>query len=572
MPDSSQSIVIYILIAIAAITVIALAVILLDKFVFAKSRCKRMLKEITTKYEYANALLTGQDNSYIQRLEVISRTNLLYNDVHSTYYKRAREIKDINGMACQEFIMELGSTLEENKIKEFKTLYKERHGIVNQFVELVDQLNADLLNVIKPEEDARQTSLQLKEALRELKSKYHINESELSYVGASFENVFDKIDERFREYDANIDNANYDEANEVTPVIKGVIENLTRVIDELPPILNDINHEIPERIAELEKRYKKLTQEGKPLKHLQVEAKIDELNHYLDRNKDLLRALNIAMIPNYDQQIFAMIDNINKQFDDEEASYKEFNENEKKIVGDFLSLETSFIQLTNNLPKFEKIYVIDFEHKNNLNKIKATLEMVSRDKRLLDNCLHGYDNYPYSDLLKKLKALDQGTQDVRTQFDNFTAYLNSLKVDSDSSYKSIKAKYSLLRKNELFLRQLKNPIFIEQFKDKVQESYDYIDDIYKTLKSVPIDVNKVNDLTKKLNDTTNTIFTEIGEISHYKTLAEENIILVNRDRMKFTEINNIVSQAETLFLNGEYKSAYLMCEEARKKLAFRDQQ
>ena len=42
--------------------------------------------------------------------------------------------------------------------------------------------------------------------------------------------------------------------------------------------------------------------------------------------------------------------------------------------------------------------------------------------------------------------------------------------------------------------------------------------------------------------------------------------------MKFAEINNIISQAETLYLSGDFKSAYEMSEQALAKLNFRDKQ
>ena len=65
---------------------------------------------------------------------------------------------------------------------------------------------------------------------------------------------------------------------------------------------------------------------------------------------------------------------------------------------------------------------------------------------------------------------------------------------------------------------------------------------------------------------------EIQDLNNYRNLASENILLINRDRMKFAEINNIVSQAETLYLNGDFKSAYDMTEQALNKLNFRDKQ
>ena len=94
----------------------------------------------------------------------------------------------------------------------------------------------------------------------------------------------------------------------------------------------------------------------------------------------------------------------------------------------------------------------------------------------------------------------------------------------------------------------------------------------KILAKVPIDVNQANQYQRELNDKTNNLVKEIQELDNYKRLASEDILLVNRDRMKFAEINNIISQAETLYLSGDFKSAYEMSEQALAKLNFRDKQ
>ena len=71
-----------------------LVVFLLDKMILKKRRCRKILTDVEKKYEYLNSLLLGQDLNYIQRLEIISRTNLLYGDIHSTYFRRFKEICD----------------------------------------------------------------------------------------------------------------------------------------------------------------------------------------------------------------------------------------------------------------------------------------------------------------------------------------------------------------------------------------------------------------------------------------------------------------------------------------------
>ena len=186
--------------------------------------------------------------------------------------------------------------------------------------------------------------------------------------------------------------------------------------------------------------------------------------------------------------------------------------------------------------------------------------------------MRNIEPYPYSELLVKLKELENGTREISNRINAFNDYLISLKNDSETAFKNIKTKYDLLKTSEQVIRELKSDKYIELFKDRFDDCYALIDDISKILGKVPIDVKQANQYQMELNEKTNNLVKEIQELNNFKKLAEEDILLVNRDRMKFAEINNIISQAETLFLSGDFKNAYEMSEQALEKLNFRDKQ
>ena len=63
---------------IAGVVVLGVLGFLLYYFVISRNRIKHQVRELQKKYSYLDALLIGQDSQYIHRLEIISRTNLLY--------------------------------------------------------------------------------------------------------------------------------------------------------------------------------------------------------------------------------------------------------------------------------------------------------------------------------------------------------------------------------------------------------------------------------------------------------------------------------------------------------------
>ena len=545
---------------------------LLSKFYLNRKKCQKQLDSLQSKYEYLHALLTGQDNSYIQRLEIISRTNLLYSDIHASYFKRSKEIRETIDQKYQDVIFQLQAFLDENKCREFKLFLKEKTPIIKQYEDAVNNLNNDLVNVIKPEEDARQMMLSEKEKFRDVKSKFNFNENELVFVASSFQQVFAKIDRKFNDFEDLVENANYDDAKAIIPELDKVLNLLDRLIDEIPALTKEVNENIPAKVKSLNDEYEKLVKEGRPLNHLNVEMLINEINDALETERSNIKNLAISNLKKETVEINKIIDDLFEKFKEEDIAYKEFNEKKDIIINEFLNYDKELVKINNNIARFNKIYVIDEDHAQELKNIRNKVEDVSRDKRKLDQYMRNIEPYPYSELLNKLKVLENGTREISNRINSFNDYLISLKNDSETAYKNIRAKYDQLKEHELIIRELKVDKYQDYFKDRFDDCYALIDDISKLLVKVPIEVNQVNQYQRELNDKTNNLVKEIQDLNNYRNLASYNILLINRDRMKFAEINNIVSQAETLYLNGDFKSAYDMTEQALNKLNFRDKQ
>ena len=97
-----------------------------------------------------------------------------------------------------------------------------------------------------------------------------------------------------------------------------------------------------------------------------------------------------------------------------------------------------------------------------------------------------------------------------------------------------------------------------------------MDEISVVLKTLPIDVIRLNQLVNELEELCLKIFTEVDSLSSYRALSVDNITLINRDRMKFADVHNLLTQAESLFFNGEYKSCYDMSETIINRIEDKD--
>ena len=109
---------IFILIGAAAIA----GFILLYIFVFSRNAVKRQVKDLERKFSYLDALLIGQDSQYIHRLEIVSRTNLLYVDKYSEFSRRFKEIYEIDDKFAESKIKQAKNMIAKKQYKNIKVI------------------------------------------------------------------------------------------------------------------------------------------------------------------------------------------------------------------------------------------------------------------------------------------------------------------------------------------------------------------------------------------------------------------------------------------------------------------
>ena len=107
----------YILLIIAGVLLAGVGLFLLYHFVISRNRIKHQVRELEKKYSYLDALLIGQDSQYIHRLEIISRTNLLYVDKHEKFSRRFKEVYENDDKFAESMIRQLNALINNKQYK-----------------------------------------------------------------------------------------------------------------------------------------------------------------------------------------------------------------------------------------------------------------------------------------------------------------------------------------------------------------------------------------------------------------------------------------------------------------------
>ena len=541
--------------SVGAVVLIALF-ILLYIFVFSRSSIKKQVRELERRYSYLDALLLGQDSQYIHRLEIISHTNLLYVEKYSEFSKRFKEIFDNDDKFSESMIKQLNSLIANKQYKNIKLVIADARHTIDAFEEAVNELDKDLYEVIRPEEEARQAVLKIKENYRRVKQIFYSNSNDLELVSSSFTKVFDRLDQSFIDFESHIESAEYDEANALLPTLDHVVNALSDALEELPSLCILIENVIPEKISSLEQEYIEVEKKGVPLFNLSFHKKVDRWNASLANVRERTVDLNTVGCKDDLNVIANEIEEVKQLLNSEVVDKDLFEKESGELYTKVIELEKNFLKICSLLPEVEEVYVINETQHNNIEVLKENMNRLGASKRSLDNFIHSGTKQPYSILRKKLSELQNDYDKAKASLDDFTAYLDSLKTNSEEAYTLVFVYYYRCKQIESTLRDMGLPEFAESYQGQLETCYELLNEIDRTLKIQPIDVAYINDKVEELKNLANNFFEEIENRYREQQLAESAIVYANRDRNHQTDVHQQLSVLEKAFYNGEFVKVY----------------
>ena len=553
--DAGQKVGLGFLIA-GIVIVLGVLFFLLYHFVISRNRVKHQVRELQKKYTYLDALLIGQDSQYIHRLEIISRTNLLYVDKHEKFSRRFKEIYENDDKFAESMIRQLNALINNKQYKNIKTVIGDAKKAMSTFEDKVNTLDHDLYILIKPEEDSRQSILKLKENFRRVKQTFYANSSDLDLVSASINQVCDKLDQMFVDFETHIESAEYDEAQSLLPTISKVVTALESALSQLPNLCILVNTVIPEKISELKKNYEEVEACGLPLYNLAFTTRVGEWNNDLQVIREKLTKLEITNIMESLDALQSQIEEVQYQLNGEQSDKKYFEDNNQIIYNKVIELEKVFLKICSLLPDLYKTYVITDDHTAKVEELKQTMNALGTVKQSLDNYVHSSLKQPFSSLKSKLDELQEQYDKAKEGIDEFKEYVDFLKSSSEEAYTLVFVYYYRLKQVESLLREIDLPLFSQQYKVRIEDCYDLLNEIDKAVKVQPIAVDEINEKVSVLKQTANALFDEVENKFREMQLAESAVVYATRDRNHQDDVHQQLCILEEAFYRGEFVKVY----------------
>ena len=541
-------------IVIGSLIAIAGFVLLYIYVIFPQSY-KKQARSLEKRFSYLDSKLIGQDSQYIHLIEIISRTNLLYLEKYETFSRRFKSIFETEDKYSESMIKQLNSLISAKQFKAIKAVIIDTKKALDLFEENLNTLDADLYKVIKLEEDCRKQIDYLKEVYRHVKQTYYSESADLEMVSTTFNKMFDKIDSTFSRLDELIESAEYDEINEEVPVMNNVLIVLGKVLIELPTLCTMTKSIVPEKISEIQAKYKETEKQGVPLYHIAFKNHVDDWKKRLSDLTKRVINLQCSGVHTECDLILAEINRVSTQLDEEIKARTYFKENYEEVYRHVNDVQKTFLKISSILPQVEDIYLIGAEQKNRIDELSKAVTDLGNSKRYLDGFVLSGTRQPYSLLKNQLDELKANYEVVAAGVEAFKNYLDSLKTTAEEAYKMIYVYYYRMKEIEKVLADINIQELVDSYQEKIDAAYDVLNYIYDQIQSKPINVDEITNKIDQLKNISNALFEEIDNKSRYSVLAETAIMQLNDSRNE-QDVAQTLEQLEASFYKGEFESVY----------------
>lgn len=394
-----------------------------------------------------------------------------------------------------------------------------------------------------------------KERFRKFKEFCNQNEIELRPIKSDLDNLFDVFEEYFRQYEVDIDKADYTSAKEHLDKINKALEVLDKYGLTLPNSITMAQKVIPERLKVLKQEEVDTENSGVPLTHLEIDIFIDRANQRLVKINQDLKLLKIARVKTSLDEILNGIDTLERKIDTEKLSKDEFNKIQNDKAQSILLIQEKYASIQKKIKTYKKIYVLDDDFFKKSQELGEMIELDERLRRENDESLTNHDGTPYSSLLESQKKISELNKNIADKFSEFKEFEVNVKNVLDGILDELNLSYLNICKARRAIMEFDVHSYIEAKAKEVSALMNEINDVYNMTTKTPIDVEKCKKEFEKLKNNRDLFLGKIKRDKISMINAEILITYAAQYRRNYQDIENETKNAELEFKNARFDNA-----------------
>ena len=548
-------------------TFIIAAILMTITFVILRRKeSKKYKREINKLDVEKNQLINVEILSEMTKVKDLVKTENLQHKLDD-WDKVFSYIKDDMLPQISEDITNVDFLIDKH---DFKNAIKKMTNIeleIDRLKKKSDKLISEIKLITNSEERNRALVTKLKVTYRELQAKFERCIKDYGEVDEAIRKEFNKVEKKFQLFENAMDKNDYVEVEKIVIVIEEEIEQIKKILDEVPSIVLTAGILIPGKIKEAKTLYSRMIRDGYPLDYLNVEYNIDEIEKKSIDIMNKTKKLDID-ISESDIELKTMMEYFNtlfSDFDKEKECKDTFKEGCKKFRVKIEKVNKIVYDVYVQIDDIKVTYDLTENEINKFSVLNKNLEIINEDfKRLLEESKT--KTFAYSKLNDELDGLVIKLSRLQDDLDFQLRSITSMKDDEYRAKEQLKTIQNLLKEAKYKLKDYKLPVIPSNYYVELKEAQDAIREIAKELDKKPIVIKILNIRVDTARDLVFKIYNKTNDMIKLSMMSEKMIIYGNRYRSTYPEIEQKLEEATTLFYKGKYEKSLDISSEAVKKI------
>ena len=537
-----------IIIAAVAVLVIALVVLIIVR----NSHKKNLKKKMDDLYVRFNDIKTVPLAFKLNKAQTMAKRNEEMAREVDVYLKRYNEV-DAHISDLQQMLNDADDTQSDKTYMEAMETLDMIEVAMAECEKEVKEIDDFLEEFSKKENQQRDYSTKLKEKYRIVKTTINKNSQLLSISYDGFLKKLEECEELFSSSEEYMYASDYVSAQNDLEKIDETLEEIKANANKVPKLLKDLKGVVPLMLDETKREIALTKQRGVYIQHLNIDEKIDRIEENLNEDTKKIMDAETKGIKADLAEAKDVLNNMNEALSDENRSFKqakETNEQAYEHIRDMEKVEEYVrIAYEKDSSRFglEDLRKVLSEMRSNISRYKAKYEQINVD---LLSCVR-----PSSDILSDA---DEMFNSVEADMKSLYSYKTRIDKSTDGESRAA----SQLTKLQLVVSEVETklleyslPTIDESYKNDLQRSREYIEQIREMISEVPINIEELNALLDEAIDFTYKFYNNINNVVGMSIMVENAVVFGNRYRSTYPEIDRELSKAEFQYLNGEYTKA-----------------
>jgi len=429
---------------------------------------------------------------------------------------------------------------------------------------LIKALVGKLDTILQKETAERDKVNDLKESFRNLKIKINASAANYVYCWEALERMITDIEHEFSHFEELMYASEFDKASDKMMEIKDRIDQLNEVVEKIPELITVAKGDLPVLVDDVNNNYAMVAKKGAYLDHLDVPKNLQIVNDTLATDLQKIKNGEVKEVNEHLLDCETRLNQLNQQIAKESDSYDQLVALRKATDDDMARLTRQLGEVTAQYDKKSEHYGFE-SWQQRLQQAGERQKALAQTHQQLTATLDAA-GVPSSTVLMSLQALDK---DILSCFNDVSAMSSALEgasYDEQRAHQQLAKLDIVVSEVQAKIRLNRLPAISQQYDADLVKADDYISRLEIVLAQTPLNVSLLNSLLAMAIDFIYKLYESVNRILGTAIMVENAIVIGNRYRSSYPDIDSELTRAELAYRNGEYTQALSIALRAIEKV------